>query len=159
MPWVFLADVIDDDELQHGHRREGLLSAFFVFVNKVAVGLSLAISGYVLSAGGYDNSAGEPEPTEELNRTMRLLCGVLPAVCAAMMVPLLYFHPITHTRQLEINRRIVEQRALEKRNGGVGEKAALLRDSEAAAPASLAADASGPLTSASDGSFGRGQTL
>ena len=103
--------MIDDDELRHGMRREGLMSAFFVFIGKVTSGLSLGIAGYVLAAAGYDNSGGTmPEPTDELNRAMRLLCGVLPAVLSVLMLPLLYYHPITHTRQQEINKQVVEQR-------------------------------------------------
>ena len=111
LPMIMLADVIDDDELRHGMRREGLMSAFFVFIGKVTSGLSLGIAGYVLAAAGYDNSGGTmPEPTDELNRAMRLLCGVLPAVLSVLMLPLLYYHPITHTRQQEINKQVVEQR-------------------------------------------------
>ena len=111
MPWVMLADVIDADELKHGYRREGLLSSFFVFINKVAIGLSLAASGYILSAGGYDNSSGtEPEPTPELDWTMRLLCGVLPAVFAFAIIPFVVFNPMTVTRQREINYRIQQLR-------------------------------------------------
>jgi hypothetical protein len=136
MPWVMLSDVIDEDELRHKRRREGLLSAFFVFINKVAVGLTLALSGFILDAGGYDNSSGqEPEPTPELSRTMRLLCGVLPLVCAALMAPLLYLYPMTHTRQLEVNRRVVAQRAKDA----------------AGAPAVAATDAAGARLESSEG--------
>ena len=106
-----LADVIDADELEHGSRREGLLSSMFVFLNKVTIGISLAVSGFAIAAAGYDNSNGqEPPPTPELSFTMRMLCGIIPLGCSLLTFPFLYYYPITHAKHLEINRRMVELR-------------------------------------------------
>jgi len=141
MSWVTLADVIDADELMHGYCREGLLSAFFVVINKVAIGLSLAVSGYILSVGGYDNSSGtKPEPTPELDRTMRLLCGVMSAIFAIAVIPFIVFNPMTASRQRDINFWMQQLRR---------------REATAAAPTSAAVSAPMP-TLATDLSFGKG---
>ena len=131
MPWVMLADVIDLDELTNGKRREGLLSAFFVSINKITNGLALALSGIILNAGGYDNSGGgTPAPSEELNRTMRLLVGVIPVCCAALMLPFLYFHPLTATEQKRINAELVAKRKQLLAAAAADRSQMLVRDSQ-----------------------------
>ena len=136
-----LADVIDMDELMHGRRREGLMSAFFVSLNKISGGIALAISGLILSAGGYDNQDGTvPPPSPELDRTMRLLCGVIPLCCVGAILPFLYFYPITPAVQRRLNADLVAQRQR-------------LIDEKVGAESS-SADALAP--SRSDVSFGRG---
>ena len=126
MPAVMLPDVIDADELTHGNRREGLLTAFFVFLNKVSIGIVIALSGYVLGAGGYDNSAGEPPPSPELERTVRFLCGLLPCLIAVLILPFIYFYPMTATAQRRLNERVVAER--QRLQAGSSEGAALLGD-------------------------------
>ena len=122
MPWIMLTDVIDEDELVSGQRREGLISSLFVFLNKLTVGISLAVSGYALAAGGYDNSGGQdPPPTAELDFVMRLLCGIVPICLVLLVYPLLYFFPITHAKHLEINARIVALRERERTGASVAD--------------------------------------
>jgi len=110
MPAAMLPDVIDADELKNGQRREGLLSAFFVFLQKLSIGIATAISGYVLGQSGYDNSQGAPEPTPELERTIRFLCGLLPCLVACCMFPFIYYYPLTATAQRQLNARVVAER-------------------------------------------------
>ena len=110
LPWVMLADVIDLDELTTGKRREGLFSAFLVSLSKVVAGVALALSGVLRAAGGYTSNSAPPAGSPELDRTFRLLCGVIPVILAMLMVPLLLFYPITASEQRRIRRDLDQKR-------------------------------------------------
>ena len=53
IPVAMFPDVIERDELQTGQRREGLFYSFFVFFQKIALAIALAISNFILAASGY----------------------------------------------------------------------------------------------------------
>jgi GPH family glycoside/pentoside/hexuronide:cation symporter len=83
---AFIADICDEDELQHGYRREGIFSAFYGFTVKLAfTGIAFTL-GYVLAFIGYDAGAEQMAP-ETLTR-LRLFIALFPSTCiiAAMIV-------------------------------------------------------------------------
>ncbi len=53
IPWSMIPDVIEQDELETGQRREGVFYGFFVFMQKLGLSLGLAISNFILEAAGY----------------------------------------------------------------------------------------------------------
>lgn len=71
-------DVIDYDELITGERKEGVYFAVWNFALKSASGVTLMITGFVLSAAGF-------EPNEEQTRTVQFamcaLLGLFPFTC------------------------------------------------------------------------------
>ena len=52
MPWAMVGDVIDEDDLAHGERREGLYNGVFTFLRKLggALGVFLVLSILDLAA-------------------------------------------------------------------------------------------------------------
>mgnify|MGYP001057633551 CR=1 FL=1 len=110
LPWMLLPDVIDFDEHRSGERREGVSTSFIVLFYKTSIGLALAVSGFVLEAGGYDNSEGIPEYTEEIDRTLRLLTGVMPAVMVLLTIPFVFLYPITPERHADVLEEIARRR-------------------------------------------------
>lgn len=52
IPQCMLPDVVDEDTVRTGFVREGLFFSFFVFFEKLAVGVALALSNYALGAAG-----------------------------------------------------------------------------------------------------------
>jgi len=48
VPWSLLPDVVDDDELKTGKRREGIFYGFFVFLQKFGIGINDAHNGVFL---------------------------------------------------------------------------------------------------------------
>jgi len=83
MPWAMIGDVIDEDDLATGERREGLYNGVFTFLRKlggaVAVWLALlALDVVGLAEPGHDSQA--------TLWTIRLLASVVPAVFLAAAV-------------------------------------------------------------------------
>lgn len=73
-----LSDVIDDDELRTGERKEGAYFALWNFSKKGATGLTLMVTGFALSLAGF-------VPNEEQSRLVELtlcaLIGLFPLIC------------------------------------------------------------------------------
>ena len=72
------ADVIDWDEHATGERKEGSYFAAWNFVFKVANGLTLQLTGIVLSFSGYMPNV---EQTEGVKFTILALYGLFPMAC------------------------------------------------------------------------------
>ncbi len=109
IPWSMVPDVVDDDEVRTGERREGIFYGMFVFLQKLGLSLGLAVSSFALDATGYLNPtvAGEfvAQPDAVL-LTLRLLVSFVPAVLLLISLPLVYLYPITRERYAEIRARL-----------------------------------------------------
>jgi GPH family glycoside/pentoside/hexuronide:cation symporter len=81
---AFIADICDEDEYLNGYRREGMFSAFFGFVVKMAfAGIAFTL-GYVLQFIGYDAGA-ERMSTETLVR-LRMFIALFPSSCLILAI-------------------------------------------------------------------------
>lgn len=115
VPWSMLPDVIDQDELEHGRRREGLFYAFFVFLQKIGLSLGLFASGWLLDLAGYLRvTPGEAVPAqpESVLLVLRVLVGPAGAVILLLSLWAVYRYPITREKHAEI------RAALEARKRG-----------------------------------------
>ena len=74
---AIMADVIDVDAHATGERKEGIYSAAMMFVMKIGMAGSTALSGFVLSATGFVPNV---EQSAESLLGMRLLFGWLPCL-------------------------------------------------------------------------------
>ncbi len=72
------ADVIDYDEYKSGKRKEGAYFATWNFVFKSATGLTLMVTGFVLSATGFVPNV---EQTDEAKFALLVLYALFPLVC------------------------------------------------------------------------------
>lgn len=105
VPWSMLPDVIEADELETGHRREGVFAGFFVFLQKLGLSLGLFISGWVLQFAGYLSAVpGQPDPVQPPNvlLALRILVGPVGAVIIALSLIAAYLYPITKEKHAEI---------------------------------------------------------
>ena len=109
IPWSMLPDVVDDDELRTGERREGVFYGMFVFLQKLGLSLGLAVSSFALDATGYLNpeAAGAvvTQPDGVL-LTLRLLVSFVPAALLLISLPFVYYYPLTRERYAEIRARL-----------------------------------------------------
>lgn len=71
------ADVCDLDEHKNGQRREGMFGAAITWVQKMAVALSVLLSGSVLVALGFDNTPGALQPDSVVTGMRAAFTGVL----------------------------------------------------------------------------------
>lgn len=102
VPWAMLPDVIEEDELHTGYRREGLYFGFVVLLQKLglalglfAVGQVLALTGYAAPPAGQEASWQQPAGTL---MAIRAMIGPLPALLLVAGLYLVYRYPITRER-------------------------------------------------------------
>jgi len=97
------SDVIDYDELLTGERKEGVYFAVWNFAHKSASGITLMITGFVLSWAGF-------VPNEEQTRVVQLamcaLLGLFPLVCYLIGAALFSRFDLDETRYAEIRAQL-----------------------------------------------------
>ena len=103
MPWAMLGEVIDEDELESGERREGLYNGMFTFLRKLGGATAVFLVLGLLDLLGYRKGA---EQTETARQAIRWMTGIGPAVCLAAGVVLARGYPLTRARHREIVRRL-----------------------------------------------------
>ena len=114
IPYSMLPDVIDEDEVQRGERREGIFYSMFFFIQTLALSLGLALSNFALEAAGYVNpdevGVAVVQP-ESVLFTLRVLVGLAPAIVLLFSLPLIYYYPITRERYAEIRVQLAARHA------------------------------------------------
>jgi oligogalacturonide transporter len=116
MPWAMLGEVIDEDDLASGHRREGLYNGVFTFVRKLAGALGVFLVLSILDLAGFEKGAAQSETVRQM---IRVLTGLAPAVFLGLSIWLAWNYPLTraaHERILEdLARRDAEPAATKQR--------------------------------------------
>lgn len=108
VPWSMLPDVIELDEMNTGERREGLFYSFMTLLQKLGLGIGVALVSFALEAAGYEAGATSQPDTALL--AVRLAIGPLPTVLLIIGLGLAYFYPITREIHAAIVLRLTEQR-------------------------------------------------
>lgn len=110
VPWVFISDIIDYQEIKVGVRTDGTVYSTYSFPRKMAQAAGLG--GVLLSAIGYVNStAGEVVVQSDAVKAGIYDCmNLLPAVLTlAALVIMFFFFPMGK-KQVEENTRILAER-------------------------------------------------
>jgi glycoside/pentoside/hexuronide:cation symporter, GPH family len=116
IPWSMLPDVIELDELETGQRREGLFYSFMVFLQKICLGVALAVILQSLEWTGYDSHSQTQLPAVLM--AIRLAIGPIPTVSLIGGLILAYFYPITRERHQQILLQLSERRRLNDEDRG-----------------------------------------
>nr|KAG5710264.1 hypothetical protein BaRGS_008980 [Batillaria attramentaria] len=105
LPWSVLPDVLDMFMLEKRTRKDAIFYAFYVFFNKLAIGIGLGVSQVALSIGGY--KTGECTQPESVGRTLRLLVTPVPVVCILIALVCLWLYPIDEKRREKIKQDVL----------------------------------------------------
>ena len=99
MPWSMLGEVIDEDDLETGERREGLYNGMFTFLRKLggAVGVFLVMGA--LDLFGYEKGR---EQTDTAREAIRWMTALAPIPFLAVGVWLTRGYPLSRRRHREI---------------------------------------------------------
>ena len=99
IPWSMLPDVIEEDELKTGRRREGAFYGYFALLQKFGaavgsglIGLALAATGYITPPENITTPIAQPESAL---LAIRLMIGPIPAIMLAIGIVLALRFPIT----------------------------------------------------------------
>ena len=108
MPWAMLGEVIDEDELESGERREGLYNGMFTFLRKLGGALAVFLVLGILDLAGYEKGA---EQGETARQAIRWMTAVGPAAFLLVGVALARGYPLTRARHREILRALAARGA------------------------------------------------
>jgi GPH family glycoside/pentoside/hexuronide:cation symporter len=106
---AFIADICDEDELQNGLRREGMFSAMFGFMVKLAFTAIALMLGYILKFIGYEAGANTMQP-ETLLR-LRLFVALFPSSCLLLAILNFSRYSLNRQRVQEIQAELTRRRA------------------------------------------------
>jgi glycoside/pentoside/hexuronide:cation symporter, GPH family len=101
IPWAMIPDIIEDDQLQTGQRREGSYYALVSFFQKLGTGAALWIMGQTFEIAGYINpTAGEelPEQPDSAVFAIQLFMSLVPAVLLFVSVLFAMRYPISREK-------------------------------------------------------------
>ncbi|MBD1845155.1 MFS transporter [Cyanobacteria bacterium FACHB-63] len=113
IPWSMLPDVIELDELQTGQRREGIFYSFVTFLQKVSLGIAVAIVLQSLGWAGYvkpTDAVPLPVQPDDVLLAIRLSIGPVPTIALLIGMVLVYFYPITREVHAEIRLKLHERK-------------------------------------------------
>jgi sugar (glycoside-pentoside-hexuronide) transporter len=112
MPWSMLADVVDEDELASGERREGVYTGFFTFLRKLAGAAGVSAALFVLGLSGYREGAEQSELTLW---TIRSLTAGVPGIFVLLAAWVTLRYPLSRARHAEI----LQELRIRRRQGSV----------------------------------------
>jgi GPH family glycoside/pentoside/hexuronide:cation symporter len=110
--YLIIADVIDEDELKTGVRREGTFFGITNFFMRLAMILSILTVGLVFRQTGWEEYDPLPGVNEILD--LRILFVIFPAIAVAVTLICLYFYPFTKSKVEEMKIKLME---LHKKKG------------------------------------------
>jgi GPH family glycoside/pentoside/hexuronide:cation symporter len=102
------ADICDLDELSTFTRREGMFSAMYGYTMKVGVSLGVLMTGFLLSASGFNAALGADQP-ESAILILRICYGAIPSIGIIIGIILLSRYHLSAERVQGIQRQIKER--------------------------------------------------
>lgn len=102
MPWSMIGEVVDEDDLANGERREGVYNGFFMFLRKLAGTVAVFLAMTLLGFLGYEQ--GQHQPAAAIT-AIRWLTSVGPALFLALSIHFARGYPLGR----EAHARILEQ--------------------------------------------------
>jgi sugar (glycoside-pentoside-hexuronide) transporter len=109
MPWAMVGDVIDEDDLACGERREGLYNGLFTFLRKLSGALAVFVVMSVLDLVGFER---DREQGESVVLAIRVLASVVPFSFLVLSAWLARGYPLTRRRHGRIIAELRERDAV-----------------------------------------------
>ncbi len=106
---VLIADVIDEDELKTGLRREGMYFGVNGFMIRLGISLQAVLMGVVLKQTHYDPALAVQPATAVFG--LRVLVAVIPLVGLVLALLLLRVYPLDGRRLAEVREALRVRRA------------------------------------------------
>ncbi|MFX1455219.1 MAG: MFS transporter [Promethearchaeota archaeon] len=104
--YLIIADVIDEDELKTGVRREGAFFGVTNFFMRLAMILSILTVGFVFTQTNWE--VYQPTGAIEEIIALRVLMYGFPAISLVITLICLYFYPFTKSKVEEIKGKLIE---------------------------------------------------
>lgn len=107
IPSAMIPDVIEQDELETGLRREGTFYGILVFFQKVGTAIMLALAQFIFDRTGY-----VADVIQNINTltAIRIITGVAPALLLAISLWLAWRFPIDKQKHGELREAVAKKR-------------------------------------------------
>jgi len=102
--YLIIADVIDEDELKTGVRREGAFFGITNFYMRLSMILSIVTIGFVFVQSDW----GVYDPLVDVDFALRFLFIVIPGIALGISLVCLYFYPFSKSKVEEIKKKLIE---------------------------------------------------
>ena len=100
---IILADIIDEDEIKTGTRREGMFFGVAAFINRFAIVLEAFCMSTVFILSGYTPYIFTQ--TQSFQGGLRLLIAGLPMIALTLAFAIMIWYPLAGKRLAEIHER------------------------------------------------------
>ncbi len=114
IPWAMVADVVEEDELKTGKRREGVYAGYLVFFRKLATALTLFVVTQILARtgfiGGTTGSRLFIEQPESALLALKLLVGVIPSLMLVLSIMIAWRYPLDRATHDAMRRELAKRR-------------------------------------------------
>lgn len=112
IPWAMVPDVIEDDEIHTGQRREGSYYAFASFFQKLATGAAIWAMGQALAWAGYltptTTDVLPVQPAQAVG-AIRFFVGPVPALLLVLAILFAWRFPITREKHLAMRQELARR--------------------------------------------------
>lgn len=115
IPWSMIPDIIDEDEIKKGIRREGVFYSLFVLFQKMGLAIALSASSYLLAGVGYIAPGSSPgqdgnyQP-ESVLFALKLLVSPVPAGMLLIGLIISWFYPLTRDKIIEVHKALNDRK-------------------------------------------------
>ena len=103
LPSSIQADVIDYDELMTGQRREGRYIGLWSISKKLSAAFGIGLGLLLLGNAGYTPNIPQGQETADM---LRVLYALVPCICNAVSILIIFFYPITEKYHTQIREEI-----------------------------------------------------
>jgi GPH family glycoside/pentoside/hexuronide:cation symporter len=107
IPSAMIPDVIEQDELETGLRREGTFYGILVFFQKVGTAIMLALAQFIFARTGYVADGVQNQATI---LAIRIVLGVIPALLLTISLWLAWRFPIDKVKHNELRKAVAKKR-------------------------------------------------
>ena len=129
MPWSMLGEVIDEDELATGERREGVYVGFFMFLRKLGGGVGVAGIGFALDLCGFDGAlAARAAERRSRSRRSAVSPRCVPAAFLLLAAWIARGYPLDRAAHARILEAIARRETLRPGSAGSPESTSAVSD-------------------------------
>jgi GPH family glycoside/pentoside/hexuronide:cation symporter len=104
--WLLISDVVDQDELKTGVRREGVFFGFSYFFMRLSMIASILTVGVVFTQTGW--GVYDPNPGIDKIIGLKFIFVVVPWIVLGISLGCLYVYPLTKSKVEEIKQKLAE---------------------------------------------------
>ena len=112
-----LADIADENELETGVRREGVIYAFRAFTNKVTSSIGILIGGFLLKYIEFPEAATRGSLSEDMIWNVGFIAGPATSIFTLGALGFYFFYRIDRKRHEEILAELAKRKSQDPLEG------------------------------------------